>query len=203
MYSRTTEYYDDVLGAKMRSLVYVALSLPYPPITEVVPSSGAIKRTRLEKAEPAITYEAFVEDLDRGDSFTTSIIEVLVKVRVTSESCSYSGPTARRRRLQNAVIAPTQPIVVSLGTAPRGPCASYPVPHLSTVSVLPVADLVPGEAWTLPNISHSLQTNWTWTKMTTSMAASYLSWKAVVSTQICTMHIGLNTVGRIPRHLTI
>ena len=49
-----TEHYDDVLGAKMRSLVYVALSLPYPPMIEVVPSSGAIKRTRLEKAEPAI-----------------------------------------------------------------------------------------------------------------------------------------------------
>ncbi|KAF8559428.1 hypothetical protein OG21DRAFT_734236 [Imleria badia] len=58
----TTEYYDDVLGAKMRSLV-----------------SGAIKRARLETAEPLITYEAFVEDLDRGDSFTTSLIEVLVK----------------------------------------------------------------------------------------------------------------------------
>ncbi|KAH0840254.1 hypothetical protein J3R83DRAFT_1261 [Lanmaoa asiatica] len=62
MYSRTTEYYDDVLGAKMRSLV-----------------SGAIKRAKLEKAEPTITYEGFVEDLDRGDSFTTSLIEVLVK----------------------------------------------------------------------------------------------------------------------------
>jgi len=58
----TTEYYDDILGAKMRSLV-----------------SGAIKRARLEKVEPTITYEAFVEDLDRGDYFTTSLIEVLVK----------------------------------------------------------------------------------------------------------------------------
>ncbi|KAG9317811.1 hypothetical protein JVU11DRAFT_2035 [Chiua virens] len=58
----TAEYYDNVLSAKMRSLV-----------------SGAIKRARLEKAEPSITYETFVEDLDRGDSFTTSLIEVLVK----------------------------------------------------------------------------------------------------------------------------
>ncbi|KAL4081421.1 hypothetical protein V8B97DRAFT_2001604 [Scleroderma yunnanense] len=41
-------------------------------------SSGAIKRARLEK-EPMISYEDFVEDLDRGDSFTTSLIEVLVK----------------------------------------------------------------------------------------------------------------------------
>ncbi|KIO12425.1 hypothetical protein M404DRAFT_115988, partial [Pisolithus tinctorius Marx 270] len=58
----TAEHYDNVLGAKMRSLV-----------------SGAIKRARLEKVEPMISYEAFVEDLDRGDSFTTSLIEVLVK----------------------------------------------------------------------------------------------------------------------------
>ncbi|KIJ69788.1 hypothetical protein HYDPIDRAFT_77071 [Hydnomerulius pinastri MD-312] len=70
--SRTAEYYDDVLGAKMRSLV-----------------SGAIKRARLEKVEPMISYEHFVEDLDRGDSFTTSLIEVLVK------------EVAERRRRQN------------------------------------------------------------------------------------------------------
>ncbi|KAG1752363.1 uncharacterized protein EDB91DRAFT_1243141 [Suillus paluster] len=42
-------------------------------------SSGAIKRHRLEKIEPAISYEHFVEDLDGGDSFTTSLIEILVK----------------------------------------------------------------------------------------------------------------------------
>lgn len=57
----TAGYYDNVLGAKMRSLV-----------------SGAIKRARLEN-EPMISYEDFVEDLDRGDSFTTSLIEILVK----------------------------------------------------------------------------------------------------------------------------
>ncbi|KAF9236234.1 hypothetical protein BU15DRAFT_50440 [Melanogaster broomeanus] len=62
MCSRTAEGYNEVLGAKMRSLV-----------------SGAIKRARLDKVEPMISYEAFVEDLDRGDSFTTSLIEVLVK----------------------------------------------------------------------------------------------------------------------------
>jgi len=44
-------------------------------------SAGAIKRSRLEKAEATITYEHFVEDLDAGDSFTTSLMEVLVKVR--------------------------------------------------------------------------------------------------------------------------
>ncbi|TFY56320.1 hypothetical protein EVG20_g8970 [Dentipellis fragilis] len=58
----TTGYYDDVLSSKIKSLV-----------------TGAMKRSRLEKAEPTISFEAFVEDLDPGDSFTTTIIEILVK----------------------------------------------------------------------------------------------------------------------------
>ncbi|KAI0301546.1 hypothetical protein B0F90DRAFT_1717962 [Multifurca ochricompacta] len=59
---RTSEYYDDVLGAKIKSLV-----------------SGAVKRSKLEKSEPSISYEAFVEDLDPGDSFTTTLTELLVR----------------------------------------------------------------------------------------------------------------------------
>ncbi len=35
----------------------------------------------VEKDGPSITYEAFVGDLDEGDSFTTSLVDVLVKVR--------------------------------------------------------------------------------------------------------------------------
>jgi hypothetical protein len=31
--------------------------------------------------EPSISYEAFVEDLDPGDSFTTTLTELLVRVR--------------------------------------------------------------------------------------------------------------------------
>ncbi|KAA1473409.1 hypothetical protein DENSPDRAFT_839874 [Dentipellis sp. KUC8613] len=58
----TTGYYDDVLSSKIKSLV-----------------TGAMKRSRLEKAEPTISFEAFVEDLDPGDSFTTTIVEILVK----------------------------------------------------------------------------------------------------------------------------
>ncbi|KAI0311024.1 hypothetical protein OF83DRAFT_1152786 [Amylostereum chailletii] len=58
----TSEHYDDVLSSKIKSLV-----------------SGAVKRSRLEKAEHTISYEAFVEELDSGDSFTTSLIELLVK----------------------------------------------------------------------------------------------------------------------------
>lgn len=43
--------------------------------------AGAVKRARLEKGEPTITYEAFVEELDEGDAFTSALIDVLVKVR--------------------------------------------------------------------------------------------------------------------------
>ncbi|KAG5648772.1 hypothetical protein DXG03_000121 [Asterophora parasitica] len=58
----TPDYIDDVLHSKLKSLV-----------------SGAIKRASLEKAEPTISYEDFVTDLDTGDSFTTSLIDILVK----------------------------------------------------------------------------------------------------------------------------
>ncbi|KAJ7498555.1 hypothetical protein FB451DRAFT_1384364 [Mycena latifolia] len=80
----TSEYTDDVLSSKLKGLV-----------------SGAIKRSKLEKAEPTIThvdpvqsvdscladmlnlgfysYKNFVEDLDAGDSFTTAVIEILVQ----------------------------------------------------------------------------------------------------------------------------
>src|SRR5882762_8885951 len=47
-------------------------------------SAGALKRSKIEKVEPTITYEAFVEDLDGGDSFTTSLIELLVRVSLSS-----------------------------------------------------------------------------------------------------------------------
>ncbi|GLB34134.1 hypothetical protein LshimejAT787_0110180 [Lyophyllum shimeji] len=58
----TPDYTDDILHSKIKSLV-----------------SGAIKRSSLEKTEPTISYEDFVNDLDTGDSFTTSIIDILVK----------------------------------------------------------------------------------------------------------------------------
>lgn len=34
-----------------------------------------------EKMEPTISYRDFVEELEPGDSFTTSIIDIMVKVR--------------------------------------------------------------------------------------------------------------------------
>ncbi|KAJ7853866.1 hypothetical protein B0H13DRAFT_2254787 [Mycena leptocephala] len=58
----TNEYSDDVFLSKLKGLV-----------------SGAIKRSKLEKAEPTISYKHFVEDLDAGDSFTTTVIEILVQ----------------------------------------------------------------------------------------------------------------------------
>ncbi|KAG6868769.1 hypothetical protein C0993_011038 [Termitomyces sp. T159_Od127] len=58
----TPDYIDDVLLSKIKNLV-----------------SGAIKRVALEKTEPTITYDDFVHDLETGDSFTTSLIEILVK----------------------------------------------------------------------------------------------------------------------------
>jgi len=41
--------------------------------------AGSIKRARLEKTEPSISYEAFVEELDCGDAFTASLVDVLVQ----------------------------------------------------------------------------------------------------------------------------
>lgn len=46
--------------------------------------NGAVKRIKLEAGEAPITYEAFVEELDEGDSFTATLVEVLVKVRSSS-----------------------------------------------------------------------------------------------------------------------
>ncbi|KAI0797006.1 hypothetical protein C8Q75DRAFT_742994 [Abortiporus biennis] len=57
----TVEYHDDVLRNKLKSLIF-----------------GACKRAKLEKGEPSITYEAFVEDLDEGDAFTSTMIDLLV-----------------------------------------------------------------------------------------------------------------------------
>lgn len=50
-------------------------------LTHAVNRSGAITRSSLEKAEPRISYDTFVKELDAGDSFTTSLIDILVQVR--------------------------------------------------------------------------------------------------------------------------
>ncbi|KAI0751053.1 hypothetical protein C8Q80DRAFT_1268345 [Daedaleopsis nitida] len=58
----TLEYHDEVLRNKVKNLV-----------------QGSIKRMKVEDEGPTITYESFVQDLDEGDSFTTSLVDVLVK----------------------------------------------------------------------------------------------------------------------------
>ncbi|KAF8165636.1 hypothetical protein B0H34DRAFT_743346 [Crassisporium funariophilum] len=57
----TPDYVDDVLHSKISSLV-----------------TGAIRRAAVEK-EPSISYEHFVNELDSGDSFTASLLDILVK----------------------------------------------------------------------------------------------------------------------------
>ncbi|KAF9567379.1 hypothetical protein CPC08DRAFT_814249 [Agrocybe pediades] len=57
----TPNYVDDVLHSKISSLV-----------------TGAIRRASVDK-EPSISYENFVNELDIGDSFTASVIDILVK----------------------------------------------------------------------------------------------------------------------------
>lgn len=44
-----------------------------------ISSTGAINRAAVEK-EATITYDEFVNELDTGDSFTTSLVDILVKV---------------------------------------------------------------------------------------------------------------------------
>jgi hypothetical protein len=53
-------------------------------INPVSNRGGAIKRATLEPGEPLITYDAFVDDLDTGDSFTASVLDILVKVSKNS-----------------------------------------------------------------------------------------------------------------------
>ncbi|KAF7302044.1 hypothetical protein MIND_00770800 [Mycena indigotica] len=73
----TNEYQDTVLTAKLKGLV-----------------GGAIKRAKLEEKSELISYKHFVEDLDLGDSFTTTIIDILVQEMAARRS--RSNPSDRR-----------------------------------------------------------------------------------------------------------
>ncbi|KAF9450663.1 hypothetical protein P691DRAFT_451507 [Macrolepiota fuliginosa MF-IS2] len=57
----TPNYTDNILNTKLSALI-----------------TGAINRAAVEK-EPTITYEEFVNELDTGDAFTTSLVDILVK----------------------------------------------------------------------------------------------------------------------------
>lgn len=74
-------------------------------LTTWVYRSGTIKRSKLDKSEPTISYEHFVEDLDIGDSFTTSVIEILVKVRYAIVLAPKRWPNIMCRNSQNAALA--------------------------------------------------------------------------------------------------
>ncbi|KAJ3572271.1 hypothetical protein NP233_g3193 [Leucocoprinus birnbaumii] len=63
----TPNYTDNVLNCKFSALMFV-----------VCLTTGAINRAAVEK-EATITYEEFVNELDTGDSFTTSLVDILVK----------------------------------------------------------------------------------------------------------------------------
>lgn len=116
---------------RLRLALVLTLWLTADPL-----SSGAIKRAKLEKSEPTISYETFVEDLDRGDSFTTSLIEVLVKVR-RARRCRGSHRGAKRscRKWQSGVSAKMPQIVVSLQTRLRGFFAGFPILRLCIATV--------------------------------------------------------------------
>ncbi|KAL0950231.1 hypothetical protein HGRIS_010217 [Hohenbuehelia grisea] len=61
----TPDFMDVVLGSKIKNLV-----------------TGAITRLKLEGTDPSnpsITYDMFVKELETGDSFTTSLVDILVK----------------------------------------------------------------------------------------------------------------------------
>jgi hypothetical protein len=89
----TADHHDIVLRAKMKCLV-----------------SGAIERHKIEKAdkgeraEPAISYQSFVEELDTGDSFTTTLVDILVReladrrTRVVEDKRSIARSTSTNLR---------------------------------------------------------------------------------------------------------
>lgn len=90
----------------------------------------------VEKESPSITYEAFVGDLDEGDSFTASLVDVLVKVRNLggrSHGHSQSGPNDRN--WLSAGPDQTLLTVASSLKRPRRACARRPRLLMSTAEV--------------------------------------------------------------------
>ncbi|KAI0832684.1 hypothetical protein BC628DRAFT_1347860 [Trametes gibbosa] len=58
----TLEHHDEVLRNKVKNM-----------------AQGAVRRMNAEGDKASITYEAFVEELNEGDSFTASLFDILVK----------------------------------------------------------------------------------------------------------------------------
>jgi hypothetical protein len=77
--------YEYALVTKIKNLVYVrhfTMVIPASYSTVLIAllcsfplrfSIGTVKRSKLERLEPTISYKSFVEDLDSGDSFTTTL----------------------------------------------------------------------------------------------------------------------------------
>lgn len=79
--TRTPSYVDSVLNTKVSALMLVLIlsALCLCINVSCISSTGAINRAAVEK-EATITYDEFVNELDTGDSFTTSLVDILVKV---------------------------------------------------------------------------------------------------------------------------
>jgi hypothetical protein len=84
-------------------------------------SIGAVKISKLERLEPAISYEMFVEDLDPVDSFSTTLTELLVRV---CPGCllpySLIADDGHRRRKWPSAVSDKQPTIGSYPTMAKG-----------------------------------------------------------------------------------
>ncbi|KAF7792846.1 hypothetical protein EIP86_003947 [Pleurotus ostreatoroseus] len=84
---RTLGSYDDILRDKMKTLVF---------------SSSTVKRMNLEDdTKSSISYEAFVEELDVCDSFTSTMVDILVK-EIADRRTRHSAPDRRLISQQTA-----------------------------------------------------------------------------------------------------
>lgn len=89
-------------------------------------------RFKAEKTEPSISYEVFVED-----SFTTMLMELLVRVRLIFIHLVFflSKAGSRRKKWQSAVTDKWQLTVDSYPTEQRRACAPSPHHSVSTAIV--------------------------------------------------------------------
>ncbi|KAF9057877.1 hypothetical protein BJ165DRAFT_86297 [Panaeolus papilionaceus] len=107
----TPDYIDDVLQHKISSLV-----------------TGAIRRAAVEKDMSPITYECFVNELDTGDSFTTTLVDILVKEVADRRS---RPNNVDRRLLADRTVRSLR----SLASA-RPYISSHPARHISRRHIL-------------------------------------------------------------------
>ena len=90
---------------------------------------------KVEDEKPTITYEAFVEDLDEGDSFTASLVDVLVKVRQFRVLTPIYCRSHFSRSWQSAGHGQTPETVASSLNGPRSHCECKQLQYMSTLVV--------------------------------------------------------------------